>query len=44
MDKQKKCKICGYQWEAIENEPKACPNCKRYDWNKEKEKKDENIR
>ena len=37
MDQNKKCGICGYEWEARNEEPKQCPKCKRYDWNKEKE-------
>lgn len=28
-----KCKRCKYEWNArISRKPKACPNCKRYDW------------
>ena len=30
------CNQCGYEWKprpATVGEPKACPNCKRYDWN-----------
>ena len=33
----KKCKLCKYRWQARVKEPVACPNCKRYDWNKKKE-------
>lgn len=30
------CKLCNYQWLPKNNKkPKACPNCKRYDWKKE---------
>jgi len=29
-----KCKRCGYEWESKLKVPKACPRCKRYDWNK----------
>lgn len=35
-----KCKLCGYEWKGREDNPKACPKCKRYDW-KEGNKKDE---
>ena len=31
-----KCEKCGYEWQARTKTPKACPKCKRYDWNKEK--------
>ena len=31
-----KCKVCGYHWESRKDKPKACPACKRYDWNREK--------
>ena len=27
-----KCKKCGYEWRSRKTFPKACPNCKRYDW------------
>jgi predicted Zn-ribbon and HTH transcriptional regulator len=27
------CKICGYEWKP-RTKTKACPRCKRYDWNK----------
>lgn len=30
----KHCLICGYIWEPRAEEPKQCPKCKRYDWNK----------
>lgn len=27
------CKLCNHKWrERTEEKPKACPNCKRYDW------------
>lgn len=26
------CRKCGYKWESRIGEPKACPKCKRYDW------------
>lgn len=28
------CKRCDWKWVARSRHPKACPNCKRYDWNK----------
>lgn len=31
-----KCKLCGYEWDALKENPKQCPKCKRYDWNKKK--------
>jgi rubrerythrin len=30
------CKLCGHKWAARTENPKACPNCKRYDWNTDK--------
>ena len=34
-----KCKLCGHKWkQRTDEKPKACPACKRYDWDKEKEK------
>ena len=33
-----KCKKCGHEWGARTESPKACPACKRYDWNKEKKR------
>ncbi len=30
---------CGHKWKGIKD-PKACPRCKRYDWNVDKEKGD----
>ena len=35
--KKNKCKLCGHEWiSRTEKKPKACPACKRYDWEKEK--------
>jgi len=32
-----KCKLCGYGWTSLkEAPPKACPRCKRYDWQEDK--------
>jgi len=32
-----KCNQCKHEWKSrIEKKPKACPACKRYDWNKKK--------
>ena len=36
---KKKCNQCGFEWIARLKEPRACPNCKRYDWNKKKVEK-----
>ena len=42
MKKEFKCQICEYEWKSrMEDNPKACPRCKRYDWNKNVWKKDE---
>ena len=30
------CKLCGYEWFSVVENPKQCPHCKRYDWDKEK--------
>ena len=30
------CERCGHEWSPRGGVPKACPNCKRYDWNKVK--------
>jgi len=35
-----KCKKCGHTWESRTDEPKACPRCKRYDYDKSKADKD----
>ena len=29
-----KCLLCGYEWDSKIDNPKCCPKCKRYDWNK----------
>ncbi len=31
-----KCKKCLYEWKSNLERPKSCPNCKRYDWDKER--------
>lgn len=32
-----KCNKCGYSWtKRIDRRPKACPECKARDWDKEK--------
>lgn len=36
------CKRCGKTWNARVDKPKQCPYCKRYDWNEDKTKKEEN--
>jgi predicted Zn-ribbon and HTH transcriptional regulator len=28
------CKLCGHTWLARVEKPKACPRCKRFDWEK----------
>ena len=28
-----KCDLCKYTWVSKKILPKACPKCKRYDWN-----------
>jgi hypothetical protein len=28
------CKLCSHKWESRTDQPKACPKCKRYDWEK----------
>jgi rubrerythrin len=33
---QKECLICGYLWDARKDNPKACPECKSRNWDKEK--------
>ena len=30
------CKRCGHKWESRTENPKACPACKSYAWNKNK--------
>lgn len=37
MEKQNECRICGHKWLKRVSIPKACPNCKRYDWEIKKE-------
>jgi predicted Zn-ribbon and HTH transcriptional regulator len=37
--KDSKCKQCGHEWRSRIGKPLSCPRCKRYDWNKPKEKK-----
>jgi len=33
-----KCKKCGHEWTPrIENKPRACPGCKNYKWDEEKD-------
>jgi rubrerythrin len=27
------CKLCGWKWLPRVPEPRACPRCKRHDWN-----------
>lgn len=34
-----KCLLCGYIWVSRTELPKQCPNCKRMDWNKDKNEK-----
>ena len=29
-----KCKKCSYEWESIKDNPKCCPRCNSYSWNK----------
>lgn len=42
--KKKKCKCtckkCGYEWMSRVKNPKACPYCKQYDWDR-KSKREE---
>lgn len=35
----KQCNQCDYEWIANTQHPKACPRCKRYDWDKIKDEK-----
>ena len=30
------CKLCGHEWQSRKENPAACPRCKRYDWNDNK--------
>ena len=39
-----KCKLCGHRWLARVEDPRSCPNCKRYDWNKQKEVKEDEYK
>lgn len=32
-----KCEQCGHEWDPRTDKPKACPACKRYDWDKPKD-------
>lgn len=34
-----KCKQCDYEWESRVEKSVQCPRCKRYDWDKDREKK-----
>lgn len=34
---ENECKKCNYTWESKIENPKSCPRCKRYDWNKNNE-------
>jgi predicted Zn-ribbon and HTH transcriptional regulator len=38
---KKQCKKCCYEWESRINNPKVCPRCKSYNWNKTKELKED---
>ncbi len=40
---RQKCKRCGYEWGSWLKLPKQCPKCKRYDWNKNKDNKKEEV-
>lgn len=37
MIKKIKCLRCGFEWIPRTETPKACPRCKSYDWNKQRE-------
>lgn len=40
----KKCNQCGHIWvPRTDEEPRACPKCKRYDWKKKKVEKNERL-
>ena len=42
-NKEFKCLICKYMWkDRVGVNPKACTRCKRYDWNKKVEEKNDN--
>jgi len=32
--KECKCLKCGFEWPSRVDDPKQCPKCKRYDWEK----------
>lgn len=34
VERKPKCDECGYEWVPRVGDPKACPRCKSYDWNK----------
>jgi len=34
-----KCKRCQYEWIGLTKEPKVCPRCKSYSWNKDRVRK-----
>ena len=39
-----KCKLCKYEWfSRIEEKPKQCPKCKRYDWDINKKDNSQGI-
>jgi len=38
--KKEKCMKCGYEWVPRTENPKACPNCKRYNIDKPKSRKE----
>ena len=37
------CKRCGHQWVPRIPDPRACPKCQSYLWDKEKEQKSKPI-
>lgn len=32
-----KCRHCGHEWVGRVDKPRECPNCKRYDWQGDKD-------
>jgi predicted Zn-ribbon and HTH transcriptional regulator len=36
MKRKCKCKRCGFEWEPLVEDPRACPRCKSYEWKTEK--------
>jgi len=34
MNNQKQCKKCGHTWAAMVENPRTCPRCKSYSWDK----------